>query len=160
MKKLTLILLLALPLSLWANQPVQKGERIDDAKIVNKAPTAKSSEARVAEIAGEAVATVLEPEFQQLEDQYSELLNQLRAQIELAATDQQETLELQAIALKQELEETRLQVVLNYVRAQGNAAAEQRVLQAIEDFHNPSPVKRVSVDRDPVTGLERKGGAQ
>ncbi len=157
MKKITLIILLALPLALWANQPVQKGERYDDAVIVDKAPTGSSTEARVDDLAGEPVTTILQPEFQELEDRYAEQLNQLRAQIELAAPDQQEALELQAVALKQELEGARLETVLNYVRAQGNTDAEKRVLEAIHNYQNPTPVQRVSVERDPKTGAEKKG---
>ena len=160
MKSIFYILILALPLSLLAQQPVRKGDRIDDAKTVNETPKAASFLATVDDLAGEPVSTVLAPEFQQLEDQYREQLDQIRAQIELARPEAQEALELQAIALKEQLQEQRLQTVLDYVRARGNTQAEARVLDAIEAYHHPVPVQRVQVDRDPVTGEEKKGAAK
>lgn len=160
MKKLFTFALIALPLMLWAQQPVQKGERYDDAKIIHETPKQNSVAAAVDELVGEPVVTVLSPEFLALEDRYQEQLNELRAQIELALPEQQEALELQAIALKSELEAERLEVVLNYVRAQGNTEAEARVLAAREALHTPQSVQRVQVDRDPLTGAERKGGAK
>ncbi len=160
MKSVLCILILALPLSLLAQQPIRKGDRIDDSKIINDTPKAASFMATVDNIAGEPVTTILAPEFQQLEDQYREQLDRLRAQIELARPDEQESLELQAIALKDQLQQERLQTVLTYVRAHGNTEAEARVLEAIEAYDNPVPVQRVQVDRDPVTGEDKKGAAK
>lgn len=160
MKKLIILALLAMPLLLLADQPVQKGERYDDAKIINQMPKKPDVMARVDELAGEPVTTVLRPEFQDLENRYQEQLDELRAQIQLAAPDQQDALEMQAMALKSQLDSERLEVVLSYVRSQGNTEAEARVLAAIEAFHNPLPVQRVQVDRDPVTGAAREGGAK
>ncbi|MCB1060921.1 MAG: hypothetical protein KDB65_11865 [Calditrichaeota bacterium] len=160
MKKLLTFALIMLPLLAWADQPVWKGDRYDDGKIVNKMLKHSDSMDNVDQLAGEPVTTVLRPEFQALEDRYREQLSELRAQIELAAPEQQDALELQAIALKSQLEGERLEVVLNYVRAQGNSEAEQRVLAAIEAFNNPQPVQRVQVDRNPDTGELREGGAK
>ena len=159
MKKLILTFVLALPFLTWADQPVQKGERIDDANIIYQTPAARTFEAFAEEAVGEPVMTVLEPEFQQLEDRYTAQLNEIQAQINQAQPEQQEALERQAIALKQQLHEERLEVILSYVQARGDKDAEARVLKAIEDYRNPVPIQRVRVDRDPVTGTE-KGGSK
>lgn len=160
MKKLIWTLMLAVPVLTWADQPVQKGERIDDAVIIQQTPAARSFEAIADELAGESVSTVLEPEFQQLEERYLQQLEQIQAQIALARPEEQDALEMQAISLKRQLQEERFDVVLNYVQTHGNKEAEARVQKAIAEFQNPAPVQRVTVDRDPVTGAEKKGGAQ
>lgn len=160
MRKFILIFALALPCLTWADQPVQKGDRIDDATIINQTPAVRSSQAIEDEIVDEQIVTVLEPEFQQLEDRYRLLLDDLQSQMSVAQPDQQEVLELHAIALKQQLHEERLEVVLSYVQAQGNKDAEARVLKAIENYRNAAPVLRVRVARDPITGEARNGGAK
>ncbi|NUO19323.1 hypothetical protein HUU59_07760 [bacterium] len=157
MKNLLLTLALSLPLIALADQPVQKGERIDDARIVNQQPVPAAFQAAVEDAAGEDVVTVLEPVFQELEDRYQRQIDQIAAQINLAQPDQQEALEMQAVALKQQLHEERLQAVLTYVRANGNREAEERVLAVIENYYNKKPMQTVPVHRDPVTGAELEG---
>lgn len=159
MKKSILTFALLLPFLVWADQPVQKGDRIDDGTKIHQTPAERSSEAIAEEIVGEQVITVLEPEFQQLEDRYTEQLNELHGQINLARPEQQEALERQAIALKQQLHDERLEVILSYVQAHGNKDAETRVLKIIEDYRNPVRTQRVNVVRDPNTGAEI-GGAK
>lgn len=160
MKKLFLICAVSLPMLVLAQQPVQKGERLDDARIIHKTPVPAEVQSVVEEAVGADAITVLEPEFRELEERYQKQLDQIHAQIALAQPEQQEALELQAMALKGQLQEERLQTVLNYVRAQNNVEAEERVLNAIDAFYNKQPVQRVNVVRDPVTGAEVTGGAQ
>ncbi|MCL4305394.1 hypothetical protein KJZ99_05725 [bacterium] len=161
MKKLLLIVTaLSLPVFVLAADVEVKGERSEVIKTVHSTPAPVSVESILEEVALEAVQTVLQPEFQQLEDRFQKQISEVRAQIALATDEQAELLEQQIIALKAEQEEARLVAVLNYVRAQGNHEAEARVLAAIESRNNQTPVQRVTVERDPLTGDVREGGAK
>ncbi|MCB9365572.1 MAG: hypothetical protein H6508_00095 [Calditrichaeota bacterium] len=161
MKKfILLVVVLAIPMMLWAGEVVTKGDRSEYMESRTSDPLPRSTQALVVDLPQEAVQTVLRPEFQELQDRYQEQLDGIRAQIGLATPEQVELLEREAMDLKEQLEDERLQVVLTFVRSQGNSEAEARVLAAIEARNTPSRVQRVTVDRDPLTGEARQGGAK
>ena len=160
MKSTLLFALLVLPALLFAQQPVVKGERVDDAVIVDKPLQVTESEAMVMDVLDEAAVTRLEPVFQEIEDRYRTMLDELSAQINLAQPARQEELELQAMALKEQLQVERMQAALQYALDNNNTAAAQRAQAAIVAMNNREPVRRVAVERDPVTGAEAKGAAR
>ncbi|MBL0061330.1 MAG: hypothetical protein IPP40_07550 [bacterium] len=149
-----ILLLLTLPALLLAQQPVVKGERVDDAIIVNTPPKATESQSIMMEVFDEETVTRLEPVFQALEDRYRAMIDELAGQVGLAAPEQQEQIEAQAIALKQQLQAERLQVALQYATEHNNTAAAERVQATIDAMNNPQPAQRVTVNRDPVSGAE------
>jgi len=160
MKSTLLFAALLLPVLLFAQRPVVKGERVDDAMIVDKPLQVTESEATVMDVLDEAAITRLEPVFQEIEDRYQVMLNELSAQISLAQPAQQEELERQAMALKEQLQVERMQVALQYALDNNNTAAAQRAQVAMDAMNNRQPVQRITVERDPVTGAEVKGAAR
>jgi len=160
MKRTLWFAALLLPVVMFAQQPVVKGDRVDDAKILNTLPPAKDSQSIPMEVLDEATVTRLEPVFQELEERFGAMIDELAGQVGLASPDQQEQLELQMMALKQQLHTERLQVALRYVTEQNNTAAIERVQAAIAAQTNRQPVQRVQVERDPVSGAELKGAAR
>lgn len=160
MKRTLWFAALLLPVVMFAQQPVVKGDRVDDAKILNTLPPTKDSQSIPMEVLDEATVTRLEPVFQELEERFGAMIDELAGQVGLASPDQQEQLELQMMALKQQLHTERLQVALQYVTEQNNTAAIERVQAAIAAQTNRQPAQRVQVERDPVSGAELKGAAR